>query len=303
VKILAKSRGIVAALVTPFTANGEVNDDALAELCEHTIRLGVGGLYICGTTGEGLFLSEAERERVVKAVVKASAGRADVIVNISHMDIRQVHRQAAYAADAGADAVSSLPPLFYSMTNEDLVRYFRAILDSTELPFTIYNIPQLSHCRLDPAVVRVLVEVPKFVGIKHTSDENESLRQFKQVDNGRLIVWCGRDASLIEQLKLGADGAIGSSYQLLGNVFAKILSEFRAGRNERAALLQLRINEVHGRLQTYGAIQSIKRCLTLLKIPCSDCRLPLATVRTDIDEYHRGTLEIADRVRIEFDIP
>jgi N-acetylneuraminate lyase len=302
VKSLAKSRAIIAALITPFDRQGAVDRAALVSLVERVIRTGAGGLYVCGTTGEGFLLSEVERRLVAETAVHASAGRADVIVNISHMDLRQALQLADHAATVGADAVSSLPPIFYGVSEDDQTRYFLALLAGVELPLTIYNIPHLSHRTLSPEIVAAIADNPRLVGIKHTSDDLLSLVKFKQLASGRLIVWCGRDARFIEHLAAGADGAIGSSYQLFADVLAEILKSFRRGDKQRAELVQQRINAVHERLQVYGAIQSIKRCLTLQGINAGDCRLPLSPVRSDCDDFHRATLEMADQVRTDFGI-
>jgi N-acetylneuraminate lyase len=247
-------------------------------------------------------MSEDERRLVVQTVVHASAGRADVIVNISHMDLRQALRLAEHAASVGADAVSSLPPIFYGASEDEQTGYFSALMAAVELPFTIYNIPHLSNRTLSPKIVAALADNPRLIGIKHTSDDLLSLVTFKRLANGRLIVWCGKDARFVEHLAAGADGAIGSSYQLFADVFSEILRSFRRGDKQRAALLQQRICAVHARLQTHGAIQSIKRCLTLQGIDAGSCRLPLSPVRAERDDFHRTTLEMADRVRADFGI-
>ena len=300
---LAKSQGIVTALITPFTSTNEVHLESLARIVEHAIRLGAGGLYVCGTTGEGFLLSEQERELIVEQVVGTSAGRADVIVNISHMDIRQSFHLADHAAANGATAVSALPPLFYGVGNQERIAYFRALLSRISLPLTIYNIPHLSHQQLDLAVVSALADEPRFAGIKHTSNDGIALMQFKLAASGRLIVWCGRDACLLGHLAMGADGAIGSSYQLLGDISAAILAAYRSSNLERALKLQQRVNEVHERLQMHGPIPCIKRCLALLGVESGGCRLPLPPVRTDIDDFLRETLVMGDQIRSHFELP
>jgi N-acetylneuraminate lyase len=299
---LERSKGIVAALVTPFTSAGEVNHEALEQVAEHALRLGVGGFYVCGSTGEGFSLSSDERMKMVETVVSLTRGKADVIVNLSHMDFREVTRLSHHAAEVGADAVSVLPPIYNVVSGEELLAYFRAVLQQTRLPLTLYNIPMLAHRALGEATVRVLAEDSRLVGIKHSSEDTLALSKFKQVAKGRLIVWSGRDAFYLGCLAMGADGAIGSSFQLLGDIFAEITRVFRAGDPAGALVLQQRVNEVHGRLQLHGPIRSIKRCLTLLGIEAGECRLPFQPLGDAHDGFLRETLALAGQLRLDFAI-
>lgn len=149
-------------------------------------------------------------------------------------------------------------------------------------------------------MVRALADDPRFVGIKHTSEDTLALSRFKEVADGRLIVWSGRDAYYLGCLAMGADGAIGSTFQLLGDLFLAITQAFRSGDHSRALNLQRRINSVHSRLQQYGPIQSLKRCLALLGCDVGECRLPYQSLGTAVDEHLRQTLSAANQIREEF---
>ncbi len=300
--VLQLSRGIVSALVTPFTTADEVHHESLSQIVEHTLRLHSGGFYVCGSTGEGFLLSPEERQKAVETVIAATQGRAEIIVNISHMEIRQVLRLADHAAEVGATAVSALPPIFNAISPAELLAYFQTLLDRVRLPLTIYNIPHLTHLPLSENTVEALAKTPHFVGVKHSSEDTQMLMRFKRVAGGRLIVWSGRDAYYLGCLAMGADGAIGSSFQLLGDIFAEITRAFRAGDHGRALYLQERVNEVHRRLQVHGPIRSIKRCLTLLGIESGECRLPFAPLGSVADDFLRETLAMADRIRRDFEI-
>jgi N-acetylneuraminate lyase len=300
--ILEKAQGVVAALVTPLTRTDEIHHESLRRIVGHALRLGVGGFYVCGSTGEGFSLSAEERMRIVETVVREARGSADVIVNLSHMDFRQVVRLSYHAAEVGADAVSVLPPIYNPVSAQELLAYFRAVLLHARLPLTVYNIPQLAHRSLDEATVQELAADTRFVGIKHSSEDTVALARFKQVSDGRLIVWSGRDAYYLSCLAMGADGAIGSSFQLLGDIFVAITQAFRSGDLPRALDLQQRVNEVHAKLQVHGAVKSIKRCLTLLGIDAGECRLPFQALDAGVDEFFREVLADADRVRHDFGI-
>lgn len=303
VSMLERSRGIVAALVTPFTPTDEINHPSLRRLVGHSLGLGVGGFYVCGSTGEGFSLSSAERMSIVETVVQAAHGNADVIVNLSHMDIREVRRLSDHAAEAGADAVSVLPPIYNVVSSDELLEYFRAVLRQSRLPLTLYNIPLLAHRALEETMVRELAAEPTFVGIKHSCEDTLTLLRFKQVADGRLIVWSGRDAYYLGSLAMGADGGIGGSFQLLGDVFVAITKAFRSGDLARALALQQRVNAVHAMLHVHAPLRSIKRCLTLLGIDSGECRMPFQPLGARADDFLRSALGEADSVRHDFAIP
>jgi N-acetylneuraminate lyase len=294
------SPGILVALVTPLDEAGEVQLASIRPLVEHVLGLGINGLYVCGSTGEGFSLSPDERMAVVESIVTATADRVPIIVNVSHMEFRQVVRLADHAKEVGASAVSSLPPIYFPISAAELLSYFRALLDCVQLPLTLYNIPQLAHRALDEMLVGELASDERLIGIKHSSEDTQMLVRFKQISGGRLLVWSGRDAFYLGCLAMGADGAIGSSFNLLGDLFSAVTRLFRAGDHATALALQHRINPVHARLQVNGSVQSIKRCLSLAGVECGECRLPYGTIGTAFDDYFRQTLEMADRVRSDF---
>ena len=290
---------IITALVTPFDTSGQVNLPVVRQVVRHNLAMGVRCLYVCGSTGEGFSLSPAERKSVAEVACDELRGKGGVIVNVSHLEFDVAVELAAHARQAGAVAVSSLPPLYYPVTRHEIERYFLRLLDRVELPMTLYNIPMLSRIALDQAMAARLAEDPKFVGIKHSTEDTFLLSQFKKIAGGRLTVWSGRDAYYLGGLAMGADGAIGSSFNLMGDLFIRITHAYRAGQVERARLVQARTNDVHWRLQTHGGVQSIKRCLQLMGIDVGGCRLPYQSPPPELDPYFRETLEILDAVRRE----
>ncbi|WP_437223701.1 dihydrodipicolinate synthase family protein [Planctomicrobium sp. SH661] len=299
-QVLKHSRGILAALVTPFTSQGDVHEESMRRIIRHSMRLGVSGYYVCGSTGEGFSLSLEERMRCLEIVVDEVGDRGDVIANISHMEIRQLQRLGDHAAEVGVGAVSTLPPIYTSISNAELLAYFQHVLKHSRLPVTVYNIPQLAQRALDEQIVEKLAADPKFIGVKHSSEDTRLLTKWKQIDEGRLRVWSGRDAYYLGCLAMGADGAIGSTFQLLGDIFCELTAAFRVGDLDRALTLQQRVNQVHARLQTHGPIRSIKRCLTLLGCETGECRLPNQPLGSQYDSEFKEILAEADLLRKQF---
>lgn len=290
---------IVTALLTPFDREGGVNLPAVREVIRYNLTLGVRCFYVCGTTGEGFSLATHERKAVVEVACEELRDKGGVIVNISHMEFPAAVELARHARQAGAAAISTLPPLYYPVSRHEIEQYYLRMLDEVELPLTVYNIPMLSRVALDEPLVTRLAEHRRFAGIKHSSEDTYLLNQFKKIGGGRLTVWSGRDAYYLGALAMGADGAIGSSFNLMGDLFVRLTEAYRAGHLQRAQRIQSAANEVHRRLQTNGGLQSIKRCLQLSGVDAGGCRLPYQSLTPDLDPYFKETLKILERVRLE----
>ena len=284
--------GILSALITPFDPDHEVKYPELRRIVRYQVALGVVGFYVCGSTGESFSLSPDERKKILETVVEEVGGRAGVIANISHMEYRVAYDLSDHARSSGADAVSTLPPIYFPVTPEEVRRYYLSVLDQARLPVTIYNIPVLSGRTLDDKMVDSLAAHPNFVGIKHTSEDFDMLNRFKQIDGGRLMVWNARDAFYVSGLAMGADGAIGSSYNLYADVYNLITRSFRDSDIEKARALQSGINRVQRQLYRFGAYQSIKRCFTLMGIDAGGCRPPFGPIDDESDEHLRQVLEM-----------
>ena len=289
--------GVVPALITPFDDSFEVRYPELRRLVRYQLDLGVVGFYVCGSSGESFSLSPSERKAIVDTVVDAVAGRAGTIVHISHMEYRMVLELAKHAHACGADAVSILPPLYFPVTDDEVRHYYLSILDQIELPLVLYNIPALSGRGLDEGTVETLATHPNLVGIKYTSEDTDMLDRFKRIDGGRLMVWSARDAYYVSCLAMGADGAIGTSYNLYADVFAEITRAFRASDIGRARTLQSEINRIQRHLYEKGAYQSIKRCITLMGIDAGGCRPPFGPIESDADDHLKTTLQMLDDFR------
>ena len=294
---------MVPALLTPFEENGRVNTPVLRQMVGHMLDLGAGGFYVCGSSGEGLSLSADERKEIVETVKDEAGGRAAIIVNISHMEFKVVLDLAKHAAENGADAVSTLPPLYYPVSDDEVMRYYLSICDQAGLPVAIYNIPMLSGKFLNESMVEQLLEHPRFMGIKHCSEDTSLLIAFKRMGGDRLTIWSARDAFFAGALAMGADGAIGTSLNLNADFYVEIARAFRAGDVERAQAIQSDYNVLLEELYRLGGYRSIKRCFTLMGMDAGKCRPPFAPLGPDADEYLRPMLQRFAAMRLKWGLP
>ena len=243
---------LFTAAVTPMRADESIDHTALSAMLDSDIRRGVEGLYVCGSSGEGVLLSEAERIAVAETAVAAAAGRVPVVSHVGAMSTGEAIRIAAAARDAGVAAISMIPPLYYGYSTPDVVRHFRAVIDAVDLPFVLYNIPQFTGRDISEGGFDELLALPQVVGVKHTSRNlygaERIIRRYPH-----LTLVNGFDEFYLPALSIGARGAIGTTVSLQIELFLSLRRRFAQGDLEGARAVQVRGWRLSGRPRACGA--------------------------------------------------
>ena len=270
---LASLKGVVSALVTPFRADGSVHVAALGALAELQIGQGVHGFYVGGTTGEAPLQSAEERRLVLREFAKAVAGRRGLIAHVGAVSTAETIALGRAAADAGYDAISAIAPYYYDFSREEVMAHYRALADAVPLPLIVYNFPAKSSRPLSTTDILALLDHPRIVGVKHTSQNFYQLERLKQAAPGA-IVWNGFDEMFVAGMAMGADGAIGTTYNVMGDLFVAMLDAMRGGDLEAARALQRRANHVIDALIEVGVIPGTKAILKRMGVDCGTSRAP-----------------------------
>lgn len=267
-------QGIMPALVTPFDSEGKLKRKTVGELINWQLSKGVQGFYICGNTGEGPVLPEQTRMEMAEAAVEAVNGRGVVIDHVMAADFRQTVRLAKHAEKAGADAISSLTPTYFFGQNEDeIYEYYKALAGAVNIPLIAYVTPQMGAVRL-PALAERLLKIDNIIGFKFTRPSYFELFSLTQVHGGNINVLNGPDETLLCGLVMGADGGIGSTYNLMAEGFVSLYENFRAGRWEAAQRDQYAINRVIEVLLRHDALNCEKFVLRLLGFDVGESAFP-----------------------------
>lgn len=290
-----KFKGLFSALLTPFNEDSSINFDSLEKLVEFNIQNGIDGFYVGGSTGEGLLLSPKERMQVFECVTKANKSRATLIAHVGTICTLDAIKMAKKAEELEYDAISAVAPYYYGFTLDAVLGYYNDIVNSTSLPMIIYNFPNSGGFSLTKDIANKLFENEKFIGIKHTSGDMFTLNQFKTLDR-EIVVYNGFDETLLAGLSMGADGAIGSTYNFMGKKFKKIMNCFNAGEIETAKVLQNEANEIICEMIKYGVFQSEKAILTEMGIDMGQCRKPFLPIS---DECRASMKKIAHKIMSE----
>lgn len=292
---LDRFKDLFTALLTPFNDDESINFNALEQLVEFNINNGINGFYVGGSTGEGLLLSVEERMQVYECVKRVAGDRAVLIAHVGTIATGDAVKMAKCAEKLGFDAISAVAPYYYSFSLEAVLSYYNNIVDSTDLPMIIYNFPDSNGFSLTVDIANKLFENEKFIGIKHTSSDMFLLQQFKHL-NRDIVVYNGFDETLLAGLAMGADGAIGSTYNFMGKKFKKIIELFKGGKIEEAQALQNEADEIICEMIKFGVFQSEKAVLTEMGIDMGECRRPFTPIT---DECRASMKKVAQKIMNE----
>lgn len=285
-----KFKGVFPALLTPFKADGSINDDSVAKLIDFNVRKGVNGFYVGGSTGEGMLLTIEERKQLFKASAEANAGRSTLIAHVGTICTDHAIEMAKYAKEVGFDAISAVAPFYYGFSYDAIKNYYLDIVRSVDIPMIIYNFPNASGFSFTKAIAEELFALSdRFIGIKHTTSDLFLLQQFKTME-ANPVVYNGWDEMFIAGLTMGADGGIGSTYNLMADKFIDIYNYFQKGDLAAARAKQSEANAVISELIKYGVFASEKAVLDAMGIPMGECRKPFRPIS---DEGRARMKEIA----------
>ena len=239
-----KLQGIFPALLTPFTADNKIDEGALRRAVERNIEQGVSGFYVCGSTGEAFLLTAEERKRILEIVADQTKERVSIIAHIGAIATDLTLDLGRHAVSVkGVTALSSIPPFYYGFTRNEIIKYYSDIAEELTFPLIPYNFPKLSGVTLTPEIVAELRKNKNIVGIKFTSQNFYDLERIKTSDTG-LTVFNGFDEMFLAGLSMGADGAIGSTFNFMADKFIAIKKEFAVNNIAKAHELQTEANTV-----------------------------------------------------------
>ena len=279
-------RGILPAVVTPFDPDGRFEPRAFELLLARVYAAGVHGVYVCGTTGEGMLQSVSQRQAVTAAAVAATPRGCSVVVHVGAASVDDARALAAHAQRVGAHAISSLPPMAAGFGFNEVRTYYEMLADASDLPLLVYYFPELTSAIGSTEQLEALCNIPNVVGVKFTGFDLYRMSLVLRPDRR---VFNGHDEVLAAGLLMGADGGIGSFYNLVPDLFVRIYSAALAGRWEEARDIQRRVNTLIQLTLRFPLFPAIKQMLAWSGIDCGRCLPP----RSVLDPSQRTALNRA----------
>jgi len=268
--------GFYAAMLTGFSDDGAFDEARQRAICAYVLRQDLDGLYVGGTTAEQSLMQVSERIAQLKIVgecVQAKGGR--LIAQVGAPSLGSATTLAKAARDAGYDAVSALPPdQSLAPGFADIVDYYKAIQGAAGLPLFIYHFPAPGRRIFSFGEFDELLSIPGVAGVKYTSGDLYLFSRLRRAFPDHTLLF-GLDEIYASGALFGADGGIGSTYNLIGGLYRKIHGCINAGQVDEARRLQKISCDLVVCLLDAGLLPATKRALAWRGVDTGPCRLPL----------------------------
>lgn len=236
--------GCGTALVTPFKADGSLDEAAVSRLARRQVDAGIHFLVPCGTTGESPTLTDEERVRVVELVAAEARRRVPVLAGAGGYNTREVIEVAHRMAAAGANGLLSVTPYYNKPTPEGLYQHYAAIASAVDLPIIVYNVPGRTGCNVDPHTLARLATIPNIVGVKEASGNMTQMCEVCAAVPDDFTVLSGDDALTLPLMAVGGRGIISVASNVIPSEMSELVDlaadgDFAAARSLHQRLLPL----------------------------------------------------------------
>jgi N-acetylneuraminate lyase len=290
-------QGLIAAPFTPMKEDGSLNLALIPKYYEMLVANGVTGAFICGSTGEGVSLTVAEKKAIAEVWASCTRSNPDfnVMTLLGGTSLSDCIDLAKHAREVGLYAVSFTAPFYFKPASvSQLAQCCKAIADEVpDMPFYYYHIPVLTGVGFPMLDLLQAVNntIPNFAGIKYTHEDFMDFLSCLHFQGGKYDMLWGRDENMLSALVLGSKGAVGSTYNYAAPLYYDLIDAFNRGDLKKAQGLQQQSIDMIRLLGKYGGIATGKAYMKLLGLDCGKFRLPVqnmadeqfALFRQDVD--------------------
>ncbi len=284
---VATMRGAYSAIFTPFDNENEVNFDMLTKIIDFQIENGIQGFFTTGSTGEGLLLSYEERLAVIRHVADVSSDRATVIAHVGHPSTDFATRLAVDSAEAGADWIGSVAPIYHGTTFEGAYRHYEQISNATNLPFMIYSLGGT----VEPSRDAAFFNLPNVCGLKYTGANFFSVQQLMRAVDRPIVAMSGFDEQFVAGQSFGFAGGIGTTFNFGPKIYSDIYRHYQDGNITEAARLQADINRVTSLMVSHENWSYRKAIMKFIGFDCGSARAPYAPLTDEDYEAYAAQLD------------
>ncbi|MGH1978816.1 4-hydroxy-tetrahydrodipicolinate synthase [Rothia sp. L_38] len=263
---------LLTAMVTPFTAQGEVDEQATAALATNLVDRGHDGLIVCGTTGEYSTMTDEENENVFRIVKEAVGDRAKIVAGVGSNDTAHTLHLASRAEAVGVDGLLVVTPYYNKPTQTGLEAHFRTVADAVKTPVMLYDIPGRTGTPITPAVYRALADHENIVAVKDAKADFTAATEVMETTD--LDYYSGDDGLTLPWLAMGAVGLVGVTSHVAPEHFRQLIDATIAGDLATAQKLHLDLAPV-----VRAAMSRVPGCVAAKQILTWQGILDSATVR------------------------
>ena len=270
---------ILTAIVTPFDANEDVNEEAFVSLLAHLADSGSDGFVVAGTTGEASTLTDEEQLGLIELAVAERPPGKTIIAGAGTNDTRQAVYLTERATALGADAILSVTPYYNKPSRLGLTRHFEAVAGATDKPVLLYNIPGRTATNMPPDLLAELAQIDGIEGVKQANAS-----ELEPIDG--LAVYAGDDATFARTLDMGGAGGVLVASHIVGPEMRRMVDE-----PENRADIDASLRDVYEALFLTSNPTCTKAALNLLGHDVGGLRLPLVEATAEETEAVRATLQ------------
>lgn len=287
-------QGLIAAPFTPMDEAGALNTKLIPEYYRLLKANGVTGAFICGSTGEGVSMTVAEKKAATTAWAECTKGDDDfkVMLLLGGTCLADCRELALHARDAGIYAVSFTAPFYFKPASVEALAQCCADLAAVVpgMPFYYYHIPVLNgvHFAMYDLLKAIDGRIPNFAGVKYTHEDFMDFLSCMHYQNGKYDMLWGRDENMLPALAIGAKGAVGSTFNYAAPLYHQLMEAFGNGDNGKAAQLQQQSIDMIRLLGKYGGIATGKAYMKLIGLDCGEFRLPVSNMSSAQFELFRA---------------
>ena len=284
-------KGIIAAIVTPFSENEEVNYSGLEVITKYLLDGGVGAIMTTGGTGEFVHLTREEKKLVIRSIAKVCKEKVPVIAGSSACSTRECLQLMEDSRQSGADAAIMVPPYYFVLNEQAVFDHFQILANSKILPIIIYNNPLYTGNPMSPALIAKLLDLKHILGVKQSSVDMGQLVEVIRMSREGSSICTGIDSQFYPALTVGAVGV----YSTAGGIFPKQMKQvhtlFLQGRLDEARDLHIKLQVVNRFLEyDPGYVSPAKEALNMLGLPAGIVRRPMPELTLDQKEGLRQAL-------------
>lgn len=265
---------ILTAMVTPFDAEGRVDEEAAVALMNHLVEHGSDGLVICGTTGEASTLENEEQLGLIRLAVEEMRGRCSIVAGVGSNNTAHAIWLTERATEIGPDALLSVNPYYNRPSRRGIVRHYEEVVRATDLPILLYNIPQRTGADLPNDLLAELAQLENIFAVKQANPDN-----LAKVDG--LAIYAGNDDLLVDVLEMGEAGGVLTGSHLFGDEMRRMVDE-----PERRREIDAGLQDVYRDLAIAPLASSIKAGLKMIGLDCGVPRLPYV----ELDEHETASV-------------
>lgn len=264
--------GTGVPLVTPFTADGDLDEPALREAATWVVEQGVDFVVPCGSNGESALMTPDERDRATAAV--ADAVSVPVLAGTGHAGRRATLERTARAAAAGADGALVVTPYYFTHDQETLASYFREVADASDLPVYLYSVPAKTGVHLEPETVGDLAGHPNVAGMKDSAGDMIRFQRERRATGGDFSLFVGSGGVYASGLDAGADGGVLALANVVPGLCAEIARRHRDGEGDAARALNADLVELNRAITAQHGVPAVKAAMRHRGVPAGEPRSP-----------------------------